>query len=74
MQIRNFVLALVATANVAAQYHLDLCTSNVTVKGTAFPKLIEATLEELQVGLESGLFTVRLLIVFNHHNMLANTP
>ena len=60
MQIRNFLLALAAAANVAAQYHLDSCASTVNIKGQPFPKLIEATLEELQVGLESGLFTVSL--------------
>lgn len=58
MQIRNFLLALAAAANVAAQYHLESCPSTVSIKGQPFPKLIEATLEELQIGLESGLFTV----------------
>jgi len=59
MQIRSLLLALSAAASVAAQYQFDSCPSNVSIKGQPFPKLIDATLEELQVGLESGLFTVR---------------
>lgn len=57
--LQRFVLGLVAAVTVTAQYSLDLCPSNstTTVKGQQFPKLIDATLEELQVGLESGLFT-----------------
>jgi len=62
--LRNLLFGLLAAAGVVAQYSFDSCPDTADVKGTPFPKLIDITLEELETGLESGLFTsVDLVIV-----------
>jgi hypothetical protein len=55
--LRTLLFGLLAATGISAQYSVVDCPSTVSVKGTPFPKLIEATLEELETGLEAGLFT-----------------
>jgi hypothetical protein len=55
--LRNLLFGLLAAAGVTAQYSYESCPDTADVKGTPFPKLIDVTLEELETGLESGLFT-----------------
>jgi len=74
--LRNLLFGLLAAAGVAAQYSFDSCPDTADVKGTSFPRLIDVTLEELETGLESGLFTsvdlvtVRSSITFKHAQAL----
>lgn len=55
--LRNLLFGLLAAAGVVAQYSYESCPDTSVIKGTPFPKLIDVTLEELETGLESGLFS-----------------
>jgi amidase len=55
----TFALTLLglATQCLAYQKPLMTCTSTQLIKGEAFPTMIDVTLEDLEAGLEAGLFS-----------------
>lgn len=61
--MRAVLIALLGVATQAfASSFISTCSSSQLIKGVPFPTMIDVTLEDLEFGLESGLFTSAELV------------
>lgn len=55
--IRLFACSILSSVLFNACAVAQSCPNTTTIGGTSFPSLIDVTTEDLNIGLESGLFT-----------------